>query len=899
MRSIKQLLLLGAIALLLAAPVAAQSAYVNFEGAQTNPVRLSPDGTRLFAVNTADARLSVFDLTQPAAPALMVEIPVGIEPVSVNARSNDEAWVVNQVSDSISVISVARGLVTDTIRVKDEPADVVFAGTPLRAFVTVARSNEVRVFDLDTHAQLAVLPIFGLNPRALAVSPDGAKVYAACALSGNGTTIIPASAAPPPPAPTNATLPPAPQQGLIVDALDPLWRPGHIQYALPDNDVVEIDAAALSVTRYFTHVGTVNMGLAVQPGTGDLFVANTDALNLVRFEPNLRGHVVENRITRVSLADGTLTHFELNPALDYTLLPNNAAKATALAQPTAVVFAPDGSAFYVAAFGTDRVARLSSDGQILARIEVGPATGASVAPRTKRGPRGLALNVATARLYVLNRIANTLSVIDTTRDAVLKELPLGRFDPTPAVIREGRGFLYDAKLSGNGTAACAACHIDADMDFLAWDLGQPGGTVQRVTNNGNTFNMHPMKGPMTTQTLRGLSGVEPLHWRGDRADLLAFNPAFASLLGGVQLSSADNTTLRDFVNTIKFQPNPNQNLDRTLPAALAGGDPNAGRNTFINEPFVSNVTCNTCHTAPPGTGTNRAIISAALLRESQDMKVPQLRNIYQKLQFNDAAGAESRAGFGLTHDGAIATLFEFLSQPVFALFANDRVRQTNLQAFMLCFDTGMAPAVGYARTLTAENVGTAPAQSDWSLLQAQAAAGNVDLIGKGTIDGQLRGLLYRPPTDDYQSDHTGVGPFTRAQLQTRIGGGDTLTIMGVPAGSGRRMGIDRDSDGTLDSDPLPPPAPAAPNNLTATAVSTTQIKLTWVDNAGNEDSFSIERCAGATCTNFAPVAQVGANVTNFAQTGLTRNTTYRFRVRASNTGGASAYSNSASAKTFK
>src|SRR4051812_17605159 len=102
------------------------SAYVNFEGAQTHPIRLSGDGTRLYAVNTADARLSVFDLTSPLNPKLLSEIPVGIEPVSVNPRTNDEVWVVNQESDTISVVSVSKGIVTDTILTRDEPMDVVF-----------------------------------------------------------------------------------------------------------------------------------------------------------------------------------------------------------------------------------------------------------------------------------------------------------------------------------------------------------------------------------------------------------------------------------------------------------------------------------------------------------------------------------------------------------------------------------------------------------------------------------------------------------------------------------------------------------------------------------------------------------------------------------------------------
>ena len=204
-----------------------QSSFVNFEGSQTNPVRVSADGTRLFAVNTPDARLSVFDLSQEATPALIAEIPVGIEPVSVNPRTSDEAWVVNQVSDSISVVSVSQGIVINTIYVKDEPADVVFAGN--KAFVTASRSNAVRVFDVTTHQQLRSIPLLGENPRALAVSPDGNRVYAAFALSGNRTTIIPANRAPAPPLPTNPSLPAAPQEGLIVERYRPAMEPRRSQ----------------------------------------------------------------------------------------------------------------------------------------------------------------------------------------------------------------------------------------------------------------------------------------------------------------------------------------------------------------------------------------------------------------------------------------------------------------------------------------------------------------------------------------------------------------------------------------------------------------------------------------------------------------------------------------------
>jgi hypothetical protein len=97
----------------------------------------------------------------------------------------------------------------------------------------------------------------------------------------------------------------------------------------------------------------------------------------------------------------------------------------------------------------------------------------------------------------------------------------------------------------------------------------------------------------------------------------------------------------------------------------------------------------------------------------------------------------------------------------------------------------------------------------------------------------------------------------------------------------------------------PAPVPAAPSGLTATAVSRSQINLSWTDNSGNESGFRIERCKNPNCTNFVQIAQVGANVTAFADTTVNRNTAYNYRVRAFNAAGNSAYTNTAGAKTPK
>lgn len=92
-----------------------------------------------------------------------------------------------------------------------------------------------------------------------------------------------------------------------------------------------------------------------------------------------------------------------------------------------------------------------------------------------------------------------------------------------------------------------------------------------------------------------------------------------------------------------------------------------------------------------------------------------------------------------------------------------------------------------------------------------------------------------------------------------------------------------------------PAVPAAPTNLTATAVSQTRIDLKWTDTSNNEDGFKIERSLGG--ITFTEIATVGANTTAYSNTGLTCNTFYQYRVRAYNSNGNSAYSNTVKRKT--
>ena len=93
-----------------------------------------------------------------------------------------------------------------------------------------------------------------------------------------------------------------------------------------------------------------------------------------------------------------------------------------------------------------------------------------------------------------------------------------------------------------------------------------------------------------------------------------------------------------------------------------------------------------------------------------------------------------------------------------------------------------------------------------------------------------------------------------------------------------------------------PVPPTAPSGLAATAVSTSQINLVWTDNASNETNMVVAR-GTASGGPYSDIATLAANTTSYANTDLSANTTYYYVVRAVNTGGASANSAQASAKT--
>ena len=98
----------------------AQPSFLAFESGPVRPIALTPNGTRLLVTNIPDNQLEIFRILIDGGLEHLASVPVGMEPVAVAARSDTEAWVVNHLSDSVSVVDLNAGVVAATVRTRDE-----------------------------------------------------------------------------------------------------------------------------------------------------------------------------------------------------------------------------------------------------------------------------------------------------------------------------------------------------------------------------------------------------------------------------------------------------------------------------------------------------------------------------------------------------------------------------------------------------------------------------------------------------------------------------------------------------------------------------------------------------------------------------------------------------------
>ena len=767
---------------------------VNFDTAALAPFCFSQDGSRLYALNISGARLAVFDT---ATFTRLESFAIGVGAASIARRpGTEELWIVDRVGGAVCVVDPQVGGIVRSVRVGSEPYGLAFDATGSRAWVTVAGEDRVvvlRASDLTVQKSLAVR---AESPRAI-VHADG-LTWLVPFLSGNNT------------APRGTAADPN-----DVRTVERVEGPGITP--LPDRDLFLLrpgpqpaqDRLDLTATR--SGLGTILFNLHARPGTTELWIPNTDALNADHTgERSFHdGQVVRNRITIVDTTGGPPRIVDLDQ-----LLPASAR----CAQPAGLAFDPVRPRVYVASYGSDLVTVLRiGTGRNLTFDGVVRIPAKQVYPRGS-GPRACLVDAQGQHLYVYLQQDKAVARID------LAALPQsGPFDLTaPAgtnlgfellsgAERLGRHLFNNAQLSKSGTSSCASCHVDGHTDGLVWDLSHyldPAGTARDLLQ----FPID-VKGPLLTQSNRKLEEVGPYHWRGERRRLTEFNASFATLLGhevgGVPSDiGGDFQYLVHYVNRLAWLPNPRQNLDRSLTPAQA-----RGAVLFQQRPVLNGLACASCHTLPLGTSGEVVTAPAPGLLTSVD--VPSLRGLGNELmpphEAGGSFGRRTELGAGRTHAGAFASVHETILRtgpasggtPQFALSQQE---VEDLAAFLLAFDHGIAPSATYLVTAHAANA-AAVETGELAFLMEEARRGHCDVVALRTPAGapgafQLLTAELEPATGRFLPASVAQGFLTAHQLVVEAQAGRPVTFLGVPRGMGLWLGRDRDMDGLYDLDEL-------------------------------------------------------------------------------------------------
>jgi len=537
-------------------------------------VLVSPDGTRLYVLCQQGEEVRVLDAN---TYAVIENIAVGRVPRGFSLSSDGgRLFVTNSWDDTLSVIDTRTLAVIATWPVGAEPSSVVEDRAGTRLFVANRISNDVAVLNAQTGVEEKRL-LAGRGSSYLALSPDGSRIYA--------THVYPN------PSPRRTGL-----QGRIA----------------PESEITVIDVArAIVVDRLPLHeiAGAFHIALSSDGRLG--VVAEYHPKNLVTLAHLEHGGAFEDTITVFGTDVGKTVEVPLDEMERYA------------SQPFGVAIAPDKSRLYVTSGGSEIVTVVDVP-RLLHFIHAHPAPFAQdlsasasyVVTRIPVGhnPRGLTLTHDGRRLFVANRLEDTLSVIDTRTNRVASTIKLAGAE-TVSALRHGEQTFYTARYSFQGEIGCANCHIDSTFDGITWNL-EPDGFGRNIVDN---------------KMLEGVKGTEPYKWTGTNANIpTECGPRTEKYFW--RSENYDDLTLADLTIYIRsLHPRPN----RWRLSGL-GPTPTQERGKAIFERAVDKFNkvipeanrCAYCHSGPKGTnqktfdvGTHKPTDNAGLL------KSPPLTNI--------------------------------------------------------------------------------------------------------------------------------------------------------------------------------------------------------------------------------------------------------------------------------
>lgn len=770
---------------------------VNFETMMAKPIIVTADGTKVIVANEADNRLVVLrpDLTD-FSPKIEIPLGQGICAIAERVISGaaSEIWVTMRHQAGTVVIDSATWMITHLVRpaiasniagtrYADCPGGIAFSADGATAYIASSNTDHVAYFDTTTKAHLGNIPLKAAHNGSdthmnepFAMTRVGNYIAVASYRSGNqGLTQA-----------TGSVLPGA--SSVVKD----LTVAGSTQ-SLPDFDVMLIDTAtqAVDTTKIIRSCGTVLNNIAAIDATGKLVVSNTEAQNS-KFvgEGSFRhGQVVRNRLTIVdpSAPSGTAHVYKStdnlvagsNPWVNVVLPTDIAVDST--------------QRIFVAGYGSSNIGVFSSAGAFIATMP------------TKAGPLGLAYSSTLQRLYCFNRADNQVTSYDVSGTPPATWLHLRQLvDPTFDIVRDGRKIFLDPSHSGKQTASCASCHLHLRNDGTTWNLSgfydnQTGFTDS--TTNAPQF-WADIKGTMQTQSLQSLEEIPGYHWRGEQKDIEDFNKAFVGLLKApAEMPLPEFAKMKQYIFSAHYPANPFQSLNRDFSSAAVSGAVD-----FMGETVPDpGVTCNGCHTFPLGSDGGITDALRTVGASSVSTKSAQLRGLWEKtsdranISNSGPAALRAMTGSSFLHTGAIDGIDGFLDN-----FFQSEPHNLTVREFLREFDSGVAPAANYCDILDR----THPNGGDFLVDQANLASPNCDLAVRGwwKVGGVFEqfGWYWDRSAGGFvcsDSTVTAVGVYSLAQLKaTTLGGNARWIMLGVPLGSGQRIGIDRDRDTIADRD---------------------------------------------------------------------------------------------------
>jgi YVTN family beta-propeller protein len=535
-------------------------------------VLLSPDGSRLYVLCQQSKEVRVLDA---ASYAVIKNISVGRVPRGFSlSPDGGRLFVTNTWDDTLSVIDTRALAVTATWPVGAEPSSVVEDRAGKRLFVANRISSDVAVLDAQTGAEEKRL-LAGRGASYLTLSPDGTRLYA--------THVYPN------PSPPRTE---------------------------PESEITVIDVArAVVVDRIPQHAiaGVFHMAFSDDGRLGA--VAEYHPKNLVPLAHLEHGGYFTDTLTLFGADVGQPAEVPLDELERYA------------SRPFGVAIAPDKSRIYVTCEGSEIVDVIDVP-RLLRFIHSRPhsqpvsfaddlsASANYVVTRIPVGhdPRGLTLTRDGRRLFVANRLEDTISVIDNQTNRVISTIKLDGPEKISA-LRLGEQTFYTSRYSFQGQIGCANCHIDSTFDGITWNL-EPEGFGRAIVDN---------------KMLEGVKDTEPYKWTGTNPDIpTECGPRTEKYFWRAE--NYDNLTLADLSLYVRsLEPRPNR---WRLPGGELTPAQDRGKAIFeravdrFGKPIPEANRCSNCHSGPKG--TNQKIIDVGTRKPTDNtglLKSPPLTNI--------------------------------------------------------------------------------------------------------------------------------------------------------------------------------------------------------------------------------------------------------------------------------